>query len=72
MVPHQTLKTANFALLTILAVFAASVYFAYIAPPQSLVLNVGIHISMMLLAGFFKLAYVIRLHAMQALGLVPN
>ena len=67
----QTLLTfANKSMVATLVVFALSVYGAYGMEHQlPLMIVTLLHVSQMVLAGVFKVSYVLRLAAQKQLGL---
>ncbi|MCC2615908.1 hypothetical protein LJ739_06615 [Aestuariibacter halophilus] len=68
---HRLLQCANATMLFSLLAFIASVVLSYRFESQlPLLLVTTLHVSQMLLAGVFKVAYVVRLVTQKQLGLV--
>lgn len=73
MTPEQRLDLAHTLMLTSFVAFLFATMGAYVwASDEHLIVQVFSHLAMLLLPVVFKIAYVLRLHARQSLGLTAH
>lgn len=73
MTPEQRLDLAHTLMLTSFVAFLFATMGAYVwVSDENLIVQVFSHLAMLLIPVVFKIAYVLRLHALKSLGLAAH